>query len=297
MVRGRRRAGWRAYLELVRVPNLFTAAADVLAGYLTVTAGQDIEVGRLGPLLLATVCLYGGGVVLNDYFDEAVDRVERPERPLPSGRVARAAARRLAVALFVAGALAAALVGPWSLALALAIMFAASFYDAIGKRTSLGPVNMGFCRFLNLLLGASAMPALVPARLSLALLLMVHVTGVTVLSRGEVWGGQRITALVMVGALATVVCSMVLLGLNGYLPDSSYLVFLLGFLLLVVPPVARVYAQPSPRHIGLAVKWGVLGLVLLDAAFAAAHAGAWAGAAVAGLIIPSLLGARLFAVT
>lgn len=297
MPAGKRGAGWRAYLELVRVPNLFTAAADVLAGYLTVTAGQDVDAGRLGLLLLATIGLYGGGVVLNDYFDEPVDRVERPERPLPSGRVARPAARRLAVALFVGGALAAALVGPWSLALALAIIFAASFYDAIGKRTSLGPLNMGFCRFLNLLLGASALPALVPGRLSLALLLMVHVTGVTVLSRGEVWGGQRSTALVMIGALASVVCSLVLMGVNGLLPDRSYLVFLVGFVLVVLPPVARVYAQPSPRHVGLAVKWGVLGLVLLDASFAAAYAGPWGGVAVAALIVPSVLGARLFAVT
>ena len=130
----------RAYLELVRLPNLFTAMADVLAGYLTVTApnagsGQAVFDGeQLAWLIVSTVCLYGGGITLNDYFDEPVDRVERPERPLPSGRVSRAAARRFAIALFVLAGLAAASVGPFSLALALAIALSAGLYDAVGKR-------------------------------------------------------------------------------------------------------------------------------------------------------------------
>jgi hypothetical protein len=288
----------RAYLELVRPPNLFTAAADVLAAYLTIVPARGtLDIQQLSWLLISTVCLYGGGVVLNDYFDEAVDRVERPERPLPSGRVSRPAAGWLAGGLLFLGALAAAQVGPLSLAVALAIALSAAFYDAIGKRTILGPLNMGFCRFLNLLLGVSAAPALVPDRVSLALLLMVHVTGVTVLSRGEVWGGQRGATLVMLAALATVVTSTAALGLGGRLPDLSYLVFLAAFILAVGLPTARVYVQPSPRHVGLAVKWGVLGLVLLDASFAAAYTGLAGGLVVAALLLPSMLIARLLAVT
>jgi 4-hydroxybenzoate polyprenyltransferase len=294
----------RAFLELVRLPNLFTAAADVLAGYLTVSYVGDviyfadfIDVQRMLWLVIASVCLYAAGVVLNDYFDEPLDRVERPERPLPSGRVSRAAARRLAVGLIVFGALAAASVGPVSLGLALTIAFCAAFYDAIGKRTAFGPLNMGLCRFLNLLLGVSAVPPLLVGRLTLALLLMVHVTGVTVVSRGEVWGGTRATPLVMVGALGTIALSLVMMDFGHLLPDRSYAPFLLLFLGVVGLPLARAYSDPSPRNLGLSVKWGVLGLVLLDATFAAAFAGPLAGLAVAALIIPSILVARLFAVT
>src|SRR5687768_15161994 len=78
----------RAYLELVRVPNLFTAAGDVFAGYLMLSRGVGVEWRDLLVLVAASVVLYAGGVVLNDYFDRDVDRVERPERPIPSGRVA-----------------------------------------------------------------------------------------------------------------------------------------------------------------------------------------------------------------
>ena len=270
----------------------------MLAGYLTVTAATGLIDGEdLTWLILSSVCLYAGGVVLNDYFDEPLDRVERPERPLPSGRASRLGARRFAVGLFVMAGLAAASVGVLSLGLALAIAFSAAFYDAIGKRTAFGPLNMGLCRFLNLLLGASAVPELVLERLTLALLLMVHITGVTVLSRGEVWGGSRATTLAMLGALATVALSLAVLGATGTLPDRTYLVFLAAFLLVVAPPVVRAYGDPTPRHVGLAVKWGVLGLVLLDATFAAAYAGPGAGLAVAALLVPSMLIARLFAVT
>ena len=288
----------RAYLELVRPPNLFTAAADVLAGYLTVASGLGgVDGEQLTYLLVSTVCLYGGGVVLNDYFDEPVDRLERPERPLPSGRATRRGARRLAVGLFVMAALAAASVGPLSLGLALAIMFAAAFYDAIGKRTAIGPLNMGLCRFLNLLLGTSAAPGLLAERIPLAVLLMVHITGVTVLSRGEVRGAGRASAMAMLGALGTVGVSLAALGALGALPERVYLLFLAAFLLVVAPPAMRAYTDPQPRHVGLAVKWGVLGLVLLDATIAAAYAGPWAGLAVAFLLVPSTLIARAFAVT
>ncbi|MCC7106081.1 MAG: UbiA-like protein EboC [Chloroflexi bacterium] len=288
----------RAYLELVRLPNLFTAAADVLAGYLTVAVG-GIEGEKLTWLVIATVCLYAGGVVLNDYFDYQTDLRERPERPLPSGRVSLGSARRLAVGLLVMAALAGASVGPWSFSFALAIAFAAALYDAVGKHTALGPLNMGLCRFLNFLLGASASAsvAMLVDRLPLAALLLVHIAGVTYLSRGEVLGGARNGAIFALSALTLVAVGTAYLGASGMLPDLSFLPFLALFVLASVPPVLRCLASPTPGLVRGGVKAGVLGLVLLDAAFAAGYAGWPAGLAVAVLLVPGFLVARLFAVT
>src|SRR5665213_993065 len=78
----------KPYLQLVRLPNLFTAAADSLAGWL-LARGSLEEPGRWLPLVLASVAIYAGGIVLNDVFDFEVDLVERPGRPLPSGKVSR----------------------------------------------------------------------------------------------------------------------------------------------------------------------------------------------------------------
>ena len=86
--------GYRPYLELLRPANVVTALADVLAGFAIAGLGNR---AALPWLLLATAALYAGGIVLNDVFDRDIDSSERPERPIPSGRVSVAAAAALGV--------------------------------------------------------------------------------------------------------------------------------------------------------------------------------------------------------
>ena len=77
----------RSLLELVRLPNVFTAPADVVMG-MAVSGAPLSPANAL--LLLASASAYAGGMALNDAFDAPLDAVERPERPIPSGRLARA---------------------------------------------------------------------------------------------------------------------------------------------------------------------------------------------------------------
>ena len=62
-------------------------------------------------LLLGSALMYMAGMVLNDVFDVEVDRVERPERPLPSGRIAVGWARWLGFEMLFVGAALGVLVG------------------------------------------------------------------------------------------------------------------------------------------------------------------------------------------
>ena len=83
-----------AYLRLMRIPNVFTAIADVAMGFLFVHDYQSPEqFPRLWPtlalLIAASSLLYTAGLVLNDLFDFEIDRKERPFRPLPSGQVSK----------------------------------------------------------------------------------------------------------------------------------------------------------------------------------------------------------------
>ncbi|HWM84456.1 MAG TPA: UbiA family prenyltransferase, partial [Kofleriaceae bacterium] len=87
----------RALLTLCRIPNVFTAFANVAAGVLLARGGDFLLRDLL--LVLASGCLYLAGMVLNDYFDRDWDALERPERPIPSGQVTPRAALVLGVAL------------------------------------------------------------------------------------------------------------------------------------------------------------------------------------------------------
>jgi len=170
----------RGYLELLRPANVVTAVADVLAGY--AVAGRGHAAG-LGWLLGATACLYAGGVVLNDYFDREVDARERPERPIPSGRVAAGHAAALGAGLLAGGVLLARAATTAAGGVAAALAACILLYDARAKRHAFaGPLVMGTCRGLNLVLGMAIVPAAASGRWAVALLSVTYIAAVTIFS-------------------------------------------------------------------------------------------------------------------
>ena len=88
-------------LRLVRPANLVTSAADILAA--AVITGAPAR--RFSWLVAASVCLYAGGVTLNDFFDRQLDSIERPERPIPSGVIAPSVAAIVGTGLLLVGIL------------------------------------------------------------------------------------------------------------------------------------------------------------------------------------------------
>jgi 4-hydroxybenzoate polyprenyltransferase len=284
----------RPYLELLRPANVVTALADVLAGY--GVAGLQNR-AALPWLLGSTACLYAGGVVLNDVFDRELDRRERPERPIPSGRVAPATAAALGAGLLAAGTLLAFRATPTAGVVAGVIALLVVAYDGWGKRHAIGPVNMGLCRALNLLLGVAAVPAALTSSWPLALIPLLYICAVTTLSRGEVHGGRS-----GAGTVALVFLTIAWLGLAwvavrsaGHAGPALLLVAALAW--RVAPPFWRARQTPAPAFVRIAVQRGVLSLVLVDATIGAAYAGPLYAAIIllTGLVAGWL--ARVFAVT
>lgn len=298
VVRLRRSKLW-SYLQLMRPPNLVTAAADILAGY--AAAGLPHPEGArtaLPWLLVASIGLYGGGVVLNDVFDQGLDAVERPERPIPSGRASDRGAALLGAALLATGVGAASMASLPSLGLALLIAVCAVLYDAWGKhRPVFGPINMGACRGLNLLLGVSAAPALLGQRWYLALIPVAYIAAITAVSRGEVHGGGRGAGLLALALVGAVILGLLALTATPAFGLLALLPFLVLFAWRVLPPFWRAYLVPQPGRIQTAVKAGVLSLIVLDSAIAAGYAGLAYGAAVLALLLVAGGMARLYAVT
>ncbi len=292
----------RPWLQLVRPPNLVTAAADVLAGWAVAGAGN---VQPLPWLLGASVSLYAGGVVLNDVCDVRVDARERPERPLPSGQVPVVAAAVLAGFLLAAGVAEASRASPLGGALAAAIAALAVTYDTWSKpRRLAGPLNMGICRALNLLLGMTAVPASPVSHWPLALLPLAYVGGVTALSRGEVHGAPRAALLVSGGLMAGVIASVAALAwtvapARGNAFSARVIAASCTLLLawLVLPPLRGALRSPNARTIQAAVRAGILALLVLDASIAAAFGG-WLSAMTILVLLPLAHGlGRAFAVT
>ncbi len=286
------------YAQLVRLPNVFTAMADIALGAL-VTSALPRYWGTFGLLLLASSFLYCSGMVFNDLFDLEQDRRERPNRPLPSGKVARGRALQLGVVLMGGGLIWAALAGwradgfNWSgLIVAGLLAVAILLYDGWLKRTWAGPLGMGACRFLNVLLGLSVAGSTPLAGFFLALLVGLYIVGVTWFARTE---AQTSSAHQLGGAavvmLAAVLLSLALpvLGRDSGLSQNTSPLFpylLVGLLFLVGWPVGQALARPAPARVQQAVKKAIFGLVLLDAVLATALAGT-VGLVVVLLLLPA----------
>jgi len=285
----------RGYLELLRPANVTTALADVMAGYAVAGLGQP----RALPWLLgATACLYAGGIVLNDVFDRHVDARERPERPIPSGRVPTGTAAWLGAGLLAAGVILASRANATAALVAAAIGTAVLLYDGFSKRYVIaGPINMGMCRALNLLLGIAAVPATLAAEWPLAAIPLVYIAAVTAVSRGEVWGGTRSTAMVALVLLVGVLAALSVLALQPPGPSAMGLLLTLFLTWRVIPPFWQAFRAGGPASIRLAVRAGVLSLVLVDAVIGASYAGMIYSLAILATAGVATALARLFPVT
>ncbi len=297
-----------AHLRLMRPANIVTAIADIGAGFAASVALTQAAMGHEGLLqihlssllwlCLSTIGLYGGGVVFNDVFDAELDRVERPERAIPSGQASITSASMLGGILLLIGVLAAWQVSWISGVLALAIAMLAVLYDAWGKHQHyFGPLNMGLCRGGNLLLGVSALPAMLPELWYLGFIPVIYIAAITMISRGEVHGDNRLAlqgGLFMYGFVVLTIVVLAFFTAPGW---WQVLPFVALFAFLIFPPLIEALRKQEPRLIGKAVKAGVLSLIVLNAALATAFAGWLWGLAILLLLPVSRWLARSFAVT
>ncbi len=292
--------GLKPYLQLVRLPNVFTAGADSLAGWLLVRGTLDGP-RHWAPLVLASMAIYAAGIALNDVFDIELDRAERPGRPLPSGAVSRRFALGLAVGLFALGLALAGISGSLaSLATAALLVACVVAYDAALRRTAVGPVVMGACRGLNVLLGMSqAADFGGPAAWLVAGSMAVFVMGITWISRSETEtgraGGVAAGLAVQDAALVGLFAAALAAGRFPSPPTDRPLIpaeglFVLSLVALIVNRASgRALIDPKPSTIQPAVKTGVLALVWLHVGVVAAVRGPLMALAVAALWVPAFV--------
>jgi 4-hydroxybenzoate polyprenyltransferase len=297
-----------ALLQLVRLPNVFTAIADVSMGCLFVLGGfetwEPAQYFTFGLLVVVSCLMYSGGMVLNDVFDLEVDQLERPDRPLPSGRLSANFAQffgfellLLATALgwtisFMAGSILSGVV-------ATMLVIAVLLYDVVLKSTLLGPLAMGACRFLNVLLGMSVVATgeFETVHFLVAGGIGIYIVGLTIFARQEAEQSNRavlacgtIVMLLGIGclaALAEIAPERLIAAMQNRL--MSWYTFWIVLAMLTVWRCARAIARPEPVWVQMAVKNGILSLIILDAAVVYGVCGMTSAIAVLALLVPTVV--------
>lgn len=144
-------AGLGAWMRLLRVSNAPTVVTGSLVGAAigaTTMPGGAVAVLPMALVATGTTLLYMGGMVMNDYFDQPIDRRERPNRPIVSGQVRESSALLLAMTLIAAAVLllsaASSNAIPWMLLLVSCV----TGYNLLHQSRAAGPALMACCRAL-----------------------------------------------------------------------------------------------------------------------------------------------------
>ena len=270
-------------LSLGRVSNLPTVWSNTLAG--VVLAGVNPFNWNILTLLLAMSFAYTGGMFLNDAFDRKIDAKERPERPIPSGKIKAAEVFAAGFTLLVGAvfftllsaighggsALLAALA---SVALCITIVA----YNRWHKNNPLSPLLMGCCRALVLLCaGYCASKSPLPVLWICALVSIAYVIGLTYVAKQENTGQLRhqwpllfLVAPLIYGAYHGLVDTQTII------PTAVCTLWLLFCLYLIREP---------NKNIPRAVVSMIAGIALVDAIFIASVS----SLAIAGLAVIAFL--------
>jgi len=286
----------RDYLVLVRLPNLFTLPSNILVGIAAISSLAFTLTSFIQFLLLVTisVLLYCVGIVLNDLYDFDIDKKERPNRPLPSGKISRRSAIVLVV-IFSTLALILSLLVSFSTLVISSILFLTIFgYDKYLKNTHAGPLTIASARVMNILLGTSVSFRSVDSysqivTLTFVLIItFVYVSLIGFISRYEVRGFSDNAKLLLPPAIvAIVISSIILFSLMGFFKLESLIILSL-FSLIMLISFSRIYRRDSGRTQQI-VRNMILSIIVLDSTFLTGIIGIELGLAVLILMGPLLV--------
>ncbi|VFJ12476.1 Prenyltransferase [Candidatus Nitrosocosmicus franklandus] len=318
------------YLKLLRIPNIFTVPSDIILGFLiahfafqgaVIFGTSESNLEELVILIFSSISLYLGGLVSNDLFDIKTDKIERPTRPLSSGRVQERHAIFLMIALFCAGFFLSFFVNIIAVGISGTLVLSILVYNYKLKSGFFRPFLMGGIRALNVFYGFSILfgfssqtpnnvtfpPSFNPAYLEPTILLLLllalgsvffHVFVLTWISSKETrreFDDKQVKVASVKNVYYTYIIFLVIVGFFGsflVVHLQEYLIFIVAIAIVVTFIYHK--AQTLQRHLQgslimqFIVKNMLLLLILLDSAFIAGLSGPIAGISTALLILPSI---------
>ena len=244
-------AGVRTYLELMRYGNCLMAgfaavigtliAFNILASdALNTYSPENFPFFDSGLVFLAVFLISGAGNTINDYFDIRIDSINRPDRPIPSGRVKLKEALYFSYLLFALGTLLAFSINPICGSIALFNSLLLIFYAKTLKGTPLlGNLSIGYLTGSSFLFGASVFGlGGLEALFILFLLAALAITAREIVKDIEDMEGDKVegadTLPLRVGA-----------------KKASYLAVLMGFLAVFLSPLPYLMSVLGMRYLYL----------------------------------------------
>ncbi|MEY4810247.1 MAG: hypothetical protein RI986_585 [Planctomycetota bacterium] len=137
---------------MLRISNAPTVVSQVFAGtaigWYALPTGTALPLGVLVLVLVGVPLSYLAGMILNDVCDARVDAAERPDRPIPSGRISLLVARFVGGSMLLIGISMLAVASPATLSWAIVLGVCILAYDMLHTFSAASFVLMASCRGL-----------------------------------------------------------------------------------------------------------------------------------------------------
>jgi len=271
---------FKEYLQLVRIPGIFTVFSNILIGYFF-SFSQNPEPLHLPFLFVTTGMLFSAGMIFNDFFDFDIDKKERPNRPISSGKISKQKALFLGIIFLIIANIFALFVGTHSLLLSVLMTIIIIFYNYKLKFFPfLGIFSLSVIRFLNVLLGFSIISFSYDI-IQFTIPIAIFVGGISILAKKEIGFSTLFSQ-----KLNKILNFVTILYVSSLIVKNSQfesLIFLFLFSLLSLNPFN------NKHKIQKQVTFQLLSIILLDAALVSIFSSFYNAVLVSLLIIPAYL--------
>ena len=294
----------RDYLVLIRFPNLFTIPSNIIVGFSQLVLFPEAGIENLLLLTTTSILLYVVGIIINDYRDLEIDRKERPDRPLPAGKISPRSALAFVFVAAISAIFLATLVGIPSVLLAVILLITIIAYDCWLKNNFLGYFTIALARVINVVLGYSAGITLLISnqneitRLSVILIsTFLYVTAISYISRKEVESSPKKSNFrISIGLLSLIPAILTFFTLSGVFKWDLFLSLII-FIGMLIKSLVGKYGSPNPEVAKKIVRNLVLSIIILDSTFLSGTLGFAYGLSLLVLLIPAVILSRRFYVT
>jgi 4-hydroxybenzoate polyprenyltransferase len=298
------------YLTLIRFPNLFTLPSNVFAGYFSTHTQNGIEINGIVLVTLVSACLYAAGVIFNDVADRQTDRYERPNRPIPSGKITQRNAILLALLLIIISITISCFISVATIIIVFVLIPSIFLYNFVLKNSSVGLAAMGATRVLNILLGASpnlsnsieGEPDYMFYRLGLVCISeFIYISGITAISKYETHKTHpfhlgRLQALLF---LSPVIIGVYAVSIGLFNNNTWIYLFIFGsFILSMLKVVTSSKLDMTKSTLQKAISLLIIGIIVHDAVYVGGSLDSWyAGMSTFVLLVPPILLSKRFYIT